>query len=464
MNRVDVALVRGPAPRGSIEAAMPVPPLGLLYVAAALEVGGFRAAVVDAPGEGLNRAGVVQRLRMLRPAVIGLTGMTPMRDRISREVDLVRPLCDRVVLGGVHASAAGRAALDEFPLVDALVIGEAEQSAAGLLGWWAGGGDGDPPPGVMVRDRPFAEAPAPVDLDGLPWPARHLLTGTRYRYPFQTRPGFTTALTSRGCPFRCTFCDRTVGGTRWRPRSAGSVVDEIQHLSRDLGVGSLCIFDDNFTLDRHRVERICEGIRSRGIDIHWKCEARVDGLTPELALSMAAAGCRTVALGIESASQASLDRLQKGQTVAQARAAIGACRRAGMETIGYLLVGIPGETPADALRGLRFARREGLDWVQFSTLAPYEGTPLHAQALRDGQLALTSVRSPADAEPERAAILSGQWRERDLARTLRLLYGGFYLRPGWMLRQAGRALATGSLVPRARLGFKMLRWMGRLGG
>ena len=464
MTGIDIALVRGPARRGSLETALPVPPLGLLYVAASLEQAGWRVAVVDAPGEGLSAALVIERLRMLRPTVIGLSGLTPMRDRIARELDLVRPLCERVVLGGVHASRQREAALEEFPEVDALVIGEGERSAVELMRWWAGGAADDPPPGVMVRGRPFREAEAPRDLDALPWPARHLVASARYRYAFQTRPTFTTMVTSRGCPFRCTFCDRTVGGERWRPRSADSVVDELEHLSRDLGIGSVCIFDDNFTLDRKRVEAICRGIRLRKLDIEWKCEARVDALSPALAKTMAAAGCRTVALGVESASQASLDRLRKGQTVEQARAAIAACREAGIETVAYLLVGIPGESPATTLRTLRFARRVGLDFVQFSTLSPYEGTPLHEQALIDGELAWSRARNPADAEERRPTLVPSDWREQDLSRILKVLYGGFYLRPEWMLKQAWRAQRSGTFGPRARLGVRMLRWMGRLGG
>ena len=463
MSGIDIALVRGPARRGSLETALPVPPLGLLYVAASLEQDGWRVAVVDAPGEQLSPALVIERLRMLRPTVIGLSGLTPMRDRIARTLELVRPLCERVVLGGVHATRQREAALDEFPDLDALVIGEGEETAVALMRWWAGGGREDPPPGVMVRDRPFRPAEAPRDLDALAWPARHLVRGASYRYAFQTRPGFTTMVTSRGCPFRCTFCDRTVSGERWRPRSAESVVDELEHLQRDLGIGSVCIFDDNFTLDRRRVEAICRGIRLRKLDVQWKCEARVDALTPRLAKTMAAAGCRTVALGVESASQASLDRLRKGQTVEQARNAIAVCRAAGIETVAYLLVGIPGETPATTLRTLRFARRVGLDFVQFSTLSPYEGTPLHEQALLDGELTWSRVRNPVDAEERRPTLVPSDWREQDLSRILKVLYGGFYLRPEWMLRQAWRAHRAGMLPERARLGMRMLRWMGKLG-
>jgi len=266
---VDFVLARGPEPKGPLQ-SMPLPPLGMLYVAAAALRAGFRVAVLDAPGEGLDQAGFLSRLRQLRPSVVGLSGMTPMRAAIARDLSLVRPLCQRVVLGGVHATRFREAALEEFPGVDALVVGEGEEIAVALLRWWAAGWRGDPPPGVMTRGAPFVEAGAPQELGALPWPARHLVPHDRYRYLFQRRPRFTTAISSRGCPFRCTFCDKTVGGSAWRARPAEDVADELSAVARDFSVRSLCFLDDNFTLRRKRVVALCEEMIRRGLDIEWK--------------------------------------------------------------------------------------------------------------------------------------------------------------------------------------------------
>jgi anaerobic magnesium-protoporphyrin IX monomethyl ester cyclase len=455
--RPDIALVRGPEDRGAM-ASMPLPPLGLLYVASALEAAGVRVAVVDAPGEGLDQAGFLERVRMVGAPVIGLSGMTPMRDRIARDVALVRPLTQKIVLGGVHATRFREAVLDEFPGVDALVIGEGEGPAVALMDWWAQANRGDPPPGVLVRGQPFTEATAPPDLDQLAWPARHLVPHARYRYLFQTRPRFTTMISSRGCPFRCTFCDKTVSGSGWRARSAGDVVDELEWCQRTLGIGSVCIFDDNFTLRRKRVVAICNEILRRGLTIHWKCEARVDGVTPDLAKLMAAAGCRTVAFGVESGNQSSLETLKKDQQVEQAAIALAACKSAGIETVAYVLVGIPGEGPEESLETLRFAKQNGVDFIQFSTLSPFPGTELYEQAQREGWFRETKVLNPADAEERRATLVPPGWTEEELGRTLRRMYGGFYLRPGYLAKQALRAQRTGTLPMRARLGFEMARW------
>ena len=458
----DIALVRGPGGARGALTAMPVPPLGLLYVAGALEQAGWRVAVVDAEAEGLDETAFVDRVRALRPEVIGLSGMTPMRDRIQRTARLMRPLTTRIVLGGVHATRSRERALAELPDVDALVIGEGEGPAVELLEWWAGGAATPPPPGVMVRGQPFTEAAVPKDLSALAWPARHLVPHDRYRYLFQTAPGFTTFISSRGCPFRCTFCDKTVSGSPWRARRADEVVDELVEIKARYGLGYVCIFDDNFTLRRKRVVAICEEILRRGLEIDWKCEARVDGLDRSLAQLMARAGCRTIAFGVESGNQDSLDLLKKDQTVDGMHRAIASCRTADIETVAYVLVGIPGETPATSLETLRFAVDSRLDFIQFSTLSPFPGTELYDQAVAEGWFRETSVLNPVDSEARRATLVPPGWSEDDLARTLRRLYGGFYLRPRYLARQALRARRQGTLVPRARLGLQVARWV--LGG
>lgn len=456
---LDIALVRGPSGSRSALGAMPVPPLGLLYVAGALERAGWRVAVVDAEAEGLSEPDFVDRVRGLRAPVVGLSGMTPMREQIRRTASLVRPFTEKIVLGGVHATRFREAALAELPMVDALVIGEGEEPAGALLSWWSTGGSGSPPPGVLVRGADFVEAPAPKDLSALAWPARHLVPHDRYRYLFQTARGFTTFISSRGCPFRCTFCDKTVSGSPWRARRADEVVDELVEIKHRYGLNYVCIFDDNFTLRRKRVVAICEEILRRDLQLDWKCEARVDGLDTELARLMARAGCRTIAFGVESGNQESLDRLRKDQTVERMHTAITACRAAGIETVAYVLVGIPGETPTTSLNTLRFAVDAELDFIQFSTLSPFPGTELYDQAVAEGWFRETAVLNPADSEARRATLVPPGWSEDDLARTLRQLYGGFYLRPRYLARQALRAGRQGTLLPRARLGLQVARWV-----
>jgi radical SAM superfamily enzyme YgiQ (UPF0313 family) len=434
-----------------------VPPLGLLYVGASLLRHGARVEAIDADAEGLSDAALLARVAATRPDCIGLTGMTPMRGAIAHAAQLLHGQAPHLVLGGVHATRYREEALREMPAVDALVIGEGEDVACDLLDWLSHGAHGDPPPGVLTRGRPFLEA-APPPIENLPRPARQLLPVHRYRYLFQTKPGFVTMISSRGCPFRCTFCDKTISGDAWRGRGAHDVVDELVENRARHGAGYACFFDDNFTLRRRRVVAICEEILRRDLRLDWKCESRADGITPEVARLLARAGCRTVAFGVESGVAESLEFLKKDQDPARVAASIAACRAAGIETVGYVLLGIPGEGPERVVDTLRYCVDSGLDFIQFSTLSPFPGTELHALAQARGWLVQSTVRNPADRDELRATLLAPGWSEPALARALSDLYAGFYLRPGWLVRQGARALQGGGFVTRARLGLELLHW------
>ena len=128
-------------------------------------------------------------------------------------------------MGGPHPTAVREQVLRDLPLLDAAVVGEGEQVVVELLKWFAG--EAEFPAGVLHREHSFSEASAP-NVREIPFPARHLLPQEKYRYLFATRRGFATMITSRGCPFRCSFCDKSVSGSRWRARTALDVVDDSQ--------------------------------------------------------------------------------------------------------------------------------------------------------------------------------------------------------------------------------------------
>ena len=146
-----------------------------------------------------------------------------------------------------------------MPGLDAAVKGEGEVSAPLLLEWLEKGMLEHPPQSVLAPHRPFTPGQLP-NIHTIVPPARDLLPMSRYRYLFSTRRGFATIITSRGCPFQCSFCDKSVSGSRWRARQAKDVVDEMAHLVEDYNVGFINIYDDNFLLHRARVEAICDEI------------------------------------------------------------------------------------------------------------------------------------------------------------------------------------------------------------
>ena len=449
---MDVLLVRPPR-RNPTDAGLCVPPMGLAYIAGALRAAGHRVDIFDALALGSSWRTLESTLARRRPEVVGLSAMTPVADIAARAASIARPYAGHIVLGGPHPTAVRRAVFDEIPALDAAVVGEGEVPAVGLLDWWSAGSAGDPPPGVLVPNQPFVEATPPVDLTTLAPPARDLLPNEAYRYLFATRRGFGTMITSRGCPFRCSFCDKSVSGDRWRARPAAHVVDELVTMRQQHGIRFVNFYDDNFTLRRRRVVAICEEILRRGLDIEWKCEGRVDGVDLELLRLMRRAGCRVVAYGVESANPQTLALLRKDITVEQSVEAFALTRQAGLRSLAYMIIGAPGEGVAEVRRSVSFCQEIGADYVQFSSLVAMPGTPLFAHHGASTQAAVTN---PLDADLSRATVTD--LPPEQLAQLMRSAWRGFYLRPRPIRRLAVDAVRSGSIGEAVRLGRAWTRW------
>ena len=446
-------LVRPPR-RDSRDAGLPVPPLGLAYLAGELREAGRPVEILDAYALGWSWERFEAELARRSPDVVGLGTMTPVADVAYRAARIARRYARTVVMGGPHATAVREQVFADCAAIDHLVLGEGEETIVPYLEWLERGGP--IPDGVMAPGQPFREREPSRDIEAIARPARDLLPNHGYRYLMATRPGFATLITSRGCPFRCSFCDKSVSGSRWRARQAVDVVDELEDLAAQ-GIGFVNVYDDNFTLHRLRVVEICEEILRRGIDVEWKCEGRVDGVDAELLRLMRRAGCRVVAYGVESGNAETLALLRKDVSIAKVREAFAATRAAGIRPLAYIILGAPGESREQVRNTIDFVREIGADYVQFSSLVALPGTPLFEQY---GGRPGADVRNPVDGDAHRHTVTDLPADE--LAALMRYAWRSFYLRPRPLARLARDAVASGSLEEAARLGLAMARW--NLGG
>jgi radical SAM superfamily enzyme YgiQ (UPF0313 family) len=193
-------------------------------------------------------------------------------------------------------------------------------------------------------------------------------------------------LTSRGCPYGCSYCPYPVGqGLKWRYRSPKNVVDEMEHLVRDLGVQHILFRDPMFSLQQKRVVQICEEVLRRGLKVQWKCETRVDCLDQSTIEIMARAGCTGINFGVESTDP----EIQKGVhrkpiLTSEFIEKVAICRKNGIATFAFFIVGLPGDTVETILDSIDFAVKIRANWTQFTVATPFAGTPMHDWAVKQG--------------------------------------------------------------------------------
>jgi anaerobic magnesium-protoporphyrin IX monomethyl ester cyclase len=356
-----------------------IPPIGLLYVAASLEQAGHTVVVRDLAADD-------ERLddRDIRSA--DLVGISADTTRVGRALSIARratAIGRPVVMGGPHPQFMAE---DIFAAgcVDYIVKGEGEVTFPRLLTALQNQDSAASVKGLIIKDgRHFIETPAadPIDVETLPFPARHLVDLHRYRASMSDRP-ITPIVTSRGCPGACHFCSSSsFFGRGWRSRSAESVLAELDEIYNRYGFRAVCFMDDNFTLAPQRVVQIADGIINRGYDLKWWNFSRVDTIVknPAMVARMAEAGSKTVYLGIESGDEATLNSLGKNTNSADVARAVESLRQNGIESYGSYIIGNLNETASDVEKTIDMAVRLDTNIAQFSILTPYPGTKLYEQ-------------------------------------------------------------------------------------
>jgi anaerobic magnesium-protoporphyrin IX monomethyl ester cyclase len=368
-------------------------PLGLAYLAAALENNEHEVNVIDAGVLNYSYEQIIAAIKRHPPDIIGITCVTPSyRKTLDLTMKLKKELDLPILIGGPHVTALAEETMQN-ECFDIAVLGEGDLTMVQLAETIQNQGNLTKVKGIAYRREGelIRTAPRPYinDLDGLPFPARHLLpelskykpTPSAYRYLPQA-----TMITSRGCPYRCAFCDRSVFGNEYRARTAGSVVDEMELLMTRYGAKEIRFWDDTFNVDRQRVIAICDEILNRKLDIAWTCLGRVNHMNETILEAMARAGCWQVDYGIESGNQKILNGITKGQTLDMVRKVVKLTNNAGIGVRGFFMLGLPGETEASISDTINFSKSLDLASAVFHITTPFPGTELFKIAADSGEL------------------------------------------------------------------------------
>ena len=427
---VDVLLVNPPSPDGGIwirsqhrvgrrsREGQIWPQVSLAQMAALLHPD-YSVEVVDAIATRMTWPEFEKLLREKQPKYYLTQVTAPTLTNDMYGVFLAKSLGAITIGFGTHVTPMPRETMRSYPALDFALVGEPELTLRELVDLYQGRAlqdehllklfrdtdatwepiirdgklDGSPKEhlsrvkGLVWRngEEVVVNPPRPFipNLDDLPLPLHHLLPIDTYRMPMVKGP-YTFIVTSRGCPAGCKYCIKHVSYQySIRLRSPESIVEELWELNR-LGVHSVHMYTDLFTVNRDQVMGMCDLIIKEGLKVKWTCNSRVDYVDEEMLQRMAQAGNWLIAWGIESGSKEVLKRAHKGYRMEQAPLALKWAKKAGIMNWGYFIIGLPGETEESIRQTIDLSKKLPLDIALFHIAAPYPGTPFFFEVLENG--------------------------------------------------------------------------------
>jgi len=463
-----VMLIRPPA-RHTVESEVPeavaaenlsYPPLAILAIGTFLRQKTHHEVIIlDAQLDDLSYDEVEQKIREWGPDVVGLTCFTVQLVDVHKCIAAARNAGTKyIVLGGPHINDFPKESL-ALPNVDAIVKGEGQEPMKLLLDCWEKGDVAKDIPGVMAHDDdpiPEEDVYYSNNLDEYPMVDLDMIEYERY-YDVMGGGGiFTTLVSSRGCPYRCTFCNTP--RHRYRVMSPERVCDELE-MALNKGIKEVYFVDDTFNITNKRVIELCDEIIRRGLEFSWTVRFRVKGVDRELLDKMKAAGCGRIQFGVEQGTEEGLLRLKKDVTSSEIEHAFKLCREVGIRTVAYFMIGTPTErSRQDVLDTIQYSIKLNPDFVMYNILTPFPGTTLYNEGIRDGVLDidpwLKFMQAPS--EDFKAQVWDEYFSREELRELLHLAYRRFYWRPVFVARNIMQMRNFDDLKRKATAGIRLL--------
>lgn len=444
-----------------------LPPLGLLYLAsyARREHPWCEIEILDSTVEGLDMRQFEASIQQNSPDVVGITIYTTTFLSSMEAVRIIKknhPECV-IIAGGAHASVMPEECLASGH-VDIVVKGEGEEVFSRLLK-------------CLKEDQAISGIPniafkkgnevihtdiamRNVDLESIPFPARDLVPMKLYRPAkggYRRLPA-TSIVTSRGCPFSCSFCSKGIFGSAYRAASAKRVMQEIELLIKDYGIREVLFNDDVFTMDRKRTEALCDLLIERKWDLDWFCSTRVNLVDKELLLKMKKAGCVSVGYGIESGDPAFIEKINKGVSLEKAKAAIRMTREAGIETRAFYILGFPGETKATINKTITTSIEHNADFVIYNMAMPFPSTEMYKDAKTRGDLLYDGLELYKRTDGSQPLVRIKDATPEELSVIYRSAFKKYYMRPMYFINRLRGIKSPADLARNASGLFSYLNW------
>jgi radical SAM superfamily enzyme YgiQ (UPF0313 family) len=425
------------------------PPLGILYLTAYLKKYRYSGEfnILDLRSCSLKNAQIADRINGFDPDLIGISSLSTESVSTHNLVEICRKARHGtpVLLGGPYASAEWPFAMEDSN-IDHCFVGEGEQSFLEFLNCMDNGGDPKAISGLAFRDPSGKPALNPLgsfitELDEIPFPDYELIDLKEYAFnanshlpAFDFKRRFAPIFTSRGCPYKCTFC-HNIFGKKIRFRSPGNVLAEVDWLVKEHGISEIHFEDDSFNIDVKRAKTICHEIINRKYDLKtaFPNGIRADFVDEEMVDLFADMGVYNIAYGIESANENIRKKIKKTMDIEKLKKAITLTAGRGIIVSGFFMVGFPNETEKEMEETIRFACKSKLHIANFSRVIPFPGTELFDEAVRLGFNYKRELLEGVKYE-DKVAINLSALSDRVLEKKIRSAMQRFYLNPGRLLR------------------------------
>ena len=375
------------------------PPMGILYLATYLSENNYDVSIFDQFARGASLDRTLNWIKGEDPDILGFSTITTAGTGITsaeiakRVKEEINPNV-KILFGNYHATFNDTRILNKYPFIDACIRGEGENTLLEIAEKTEKGRDFEDIRGLTYRDngriirnddRPLIE-----NIDILPFPNRKFLGNVEYKSEVEgldiSLGNFTTASSSRGCAFQCTFCSSSMFWHKWRPRSPKNIIEELSLLESQ-GYQNLYWIDDNFTINKKRLMELSYLVRKEKIELNWMAEGRVTQSSRELLAAMKQMGCRIISYGIESGSQRILDWYKKNITLNQVYDALKNSRKVGMDVVlGNFIVGAPIETREEIIETFKLSVKLDIDFPQFHILGIIPGNWIWDQMVQEKRI------------------------------------------------------------------------------
>jgi radical SAM superfamily enzyme YgiQ (UPF0313 family) len=415
-----------------------MPPLGLASIAAYLGRNSIDATIVDCYAKPDSDALIKDHLNNAKPAFIGLSCSTANFLDGIRIANMAKNFLPEimVVFGGHHVSALKEKIVETFPVIDFAVVGEGEEVMANLAE--NRGENASQIKGLVYKDREgiarfTGYRPTIDNLDVLPFPAYEKLSGYpgAYRLPifnYPTTPN-SSCSSSRGCPYRCSYCDRSVFPNGFRYNSAGYLYEHLRYLKTRFGIRHVNFYDDHFTLNKKRVQDFITMMIDRPLNMTFNCAARAEHIDFDLLQQMKAAGCWMISLGIENGDEQLLAQHRNNVNLDMVAEKIHLIKKAGIRAKGLMMMGLPGETEESVKKSIRYIMSLPVDEINVSKFVPFPGSQLYERAAEYG----TFDEDWAKMDCMHFQFVPKGITKEELELFFRLFYKKYFLRPRTLL-------------------------------